>query len=75
MDSQFETYTWLYGLSNLMINIFKVVEGDNKKDCKNINIISFKKELKTVLFNKISLPTLPEKWIFSQTKDKYKKII
>ena len=44
-----------------MINIFKVVEGDNKKDCKNINIISFKKELKTVLFNKMSLPTLPEK--------------
>ena len=44
-----------------MINIFKVVEGDNKKDWKNINIISFKKELKTVLFNKISLPSLPEK--------------
>ena len=75
MDSQFETYTGLNGLSNLMINIFKVVEGHNKKDCKNINIISFKKELKTVLFSKISLPTLPERWIFSQTKDKYKKIL
>ena len=48
-------------LFNLMINIFKVVEGEgdiNKKDYKNKHF--FSKIVKTVLFWKISLLTLPK---------------
>ena len=44
-----------------MINIFKVVEGEgdiNKKDYKNKHF--FSKIVKTVLFWKISLLTLPK---------------
>ena len=47
-----------YGLSNLMINIFKVVEV--RKTTK-INIIFFKKELKTVSPRKLSLLILPKR--------------
>ena len=49
-----------YGSSNLMINIFEVLEGDiSKKNYKNKTY--FKKELKTVLFRKISLLTPPKR--------------
>ena len=55
-----------YGLSNLMINILKVVEGDKVRKTANhkffiINIISFKKEIKTAFFKKTSSPALPER--------------
>ena len=55
-----------YGLSNLMINILKVVEGDKVRKTANhkffiINIISFKKEIKTAFFRKTSSPALPER--------------
>ena len=43
-----------YGLSNLVINIFKRVEGD-------ISEKEYKKELKTILFRKTFLPTPPER--------------
>ena len=48
-------------VSNLIINIFKIVKGDiSKKDYKNKQFLS-KKELKTVLFRVISLSTLSER--------------
>ena len=55
-----------YGLSNLMINILKIVEGDKVRKTANhkffiINIISFKKEIKTAFFRKTSSPALPER--------------
>ena len=50
-----------YKLSNLMINILKVVEGEiSKKDYKK-KIISYKKALKTVLFRKICLLSFVER--------------
>ena len=58
-----------------MINIFKVVEGEgdiNKKDYKNKHF--FSKIVKTVLFWKISLLTLPKTWISSdRLKNKIKR--
>ena len=71
-----------YGLSNLMINILKVVEGDKVRKTANhkffiINIISFKKEIKTAFFRKTSSPALPERRIFShklKTNIKWKLI-
>ena len=55
-----------YGLSNLIINILKIVEGDKVRKTANhkffiINIISFKKEIKTAFFRKTSSPALPER--------------
>ena len=50
-----------YELSNLMINILKVVEGEiSKKDYKK-KLISYKKALKTVLFRKICLLSFVER--------------
>ena len=71
-----------YGLSNLMINILKVVGGDKVRKITNrkffmINIISFKKEIKTAFFKKTSSPALPERRIFShklKTNIKWKLI-
>ena len=49
-----------------MINILKVVEGDKVRKTANhkffiIDIISFKKEIKTAFFRKTSSPALPER--------------
>ena len=49
-----------------MINILKVVGGDKVRKITNrkffmINIISFKKEIKTAFFKKTSSPALPER--------------
>ena len=71
-----------YGLSSLMINILKVVEGDKLRKTTNrkffiINIISFKKDIKTAFFMKTSSPALPERLIFShklKTNIKWKLI-
>ena len=64
-----------YGLSNLMINIFKVVEGDiSKKDCKNKQ--NFFQTRDKDSFTQENFFTYASKniYIFTQTKDdQYKK--
>ena len=54
-----------YGISNLTKNIFKIQEEDISKKTTKTNIISFKKELKTVLLRKIYLLTPLKRRIFS----------
>ena len=54
-----------YGISNLTKNIFKIQEEDISKKTTKTNIISFKKELKTVLLRRIYLLTPLKRRIFS----------
>ena len=63
-----------YGLSNLMINIFKVVEGDiSKKDYKNKHNF-FQKRAKYCFIQETFFTYTSEKInICKQTKDQYKK--